>query len=60
MVQQNYSPHAARKQRKGNTEEVKAQGHTPSDPFLSTKTFLLKFLEPPKIVLPAGDLSFNT
>jgi hypothetical protein len=36
------------------------KGRPHSDPLLPARPYLLKFLKPPKIVPPGGDLAFNT
>jgi hypothetical protein len=46
--------------RKGLRTRYNLQRQSPSDLPPPTRPYLLKFPEPPKIVSPAGDKSFNT
>jgi hypothetical protein len=50
---------AERQRKKGAKDKTQSQGHSPTPTELPTSSSCLKFPEPPKIVLPVGDMSFS-
>jgi hypothetical protein len=62
-VRKGCSPHGGQEaeQKEGIKDQVQpSRAHTHSDLLLPIRSYLLKFLKPPKIVPPGGDLAFNT